>query len=33
VDPADFSAPVFNPGFLAARELIRLTSPSSLTEE
>jgi aspartate racemase len=33
VDPADFSAPVFNPGFLAARELIRLTAPSSLTEE
>jgi aspartate racemase len=33
VDPADFSAPVFNPGLLAARELIRLTAPSSLTEE
>jgi aspartate racemase len=33
VDPADFHAPVFNPGHLCARELIRLTAPSSLTEE
>jgi aspartate racemase len=33
MNPADFSAPVFNPGFLTARELIRLTFPSSLTEE
>jgi aspartate racemase len=33
VDPTDFSAPVFNPGVLSARELIRLTSPSALTEE
>ncbi|MDR2133881.1 MAG: amino acid racemase [Treponema sp.] len=33
VDPADFSAPVFNPGLLAARELIRLTAPSALTGE
>ncbi|MDR2314676.1 MAG: amino acid racemase [Spirochaetaceae bacterium] len=32
MDQEDFSAPVFNPGFLAARELIRLTAPSSLTE-
>jgi aspartate racemase len=33
VDPADFSVPVLNPGLLAARELIRLTAPSALTEE
>jgi aspartate racemase len=33
VDPADFSAPVFNPGLLAARELIRLTAPSALAGE
>jgi aspartate racemase len=32
VNPADFSAPVFNPGLIAARELIRLTSPSSLKD-
>jgi aspartate racemase len=33
VDPTDFSAPVLNPGLLAARELIRMAAPSSLTEE
>jgi aspartate racemase len=30
LNPVDFSAPVFNPGLLAARELIRLAAPSSL---
>jgi aspartate racemase len=33
VGPEDFSAPVFNPGILSARELIRLTVPSVLTDE
>ncbi|MDR1586121.1 MAG: amino acid racemase [Treponema sp.] len=33
VDPADFSAPVFNPGILSARELIKLAAPSALREE
>ncbi|MDR1238669.1 MAG: amino acid racemase [Treponema sp.] len=33
VDPTDFSTPVFNPGLLAARELIRLTAPAALTGE
>jgi aspartate racemase len=33
VNPEDFSAPVLNPSLLAARELIRMVAPSSLTEE
>ncbi|MDR2784660.1 MAG: amino acid racemase [Treponema sp.] len=33
MNPADFYAPVFNPGLLCARELIRLTAPSALTKE
>jgi aspartate racemase len=33
VDPTDFSVPVFNPSFLCARELIKLTAPFARTEE
>jgi aspartate racemase len=32
VDPADFSSPVFNPGLLTARELIRQVAPDALRD-
>jgi aspartate racemase len=32
MDAADFAAPVFNPGLLTARDLIRLAAPAALME-